>query len=395
MNRKAYTYPDGTIYKGEWEGNKRNGYGIWIRPDGTQYEGEWEDDKPNGRGVLINPDGSKYSGDWKDGKRHGRGTFTYPDGTQRVGEWSFGKFVEGKKTVAAQPSKTEECRELEESNRELQDRLEKLEDESEEHEEKRGISHSYLKKFNFIMGFLHLAQGAAMLYFALTIEQISNFRTPIRSYFLQFDPETMRLATNPEQIAEVPFAIFVSAFLLLSAFFHFIIIMPGANAVYNRDLKKGINKFRWYEYSLSSSLMIILIAMLFGVYGIGALIAIFILNASMNWFGLLMEKLNQYTEETVWSPFIFGTIAGLGPWVVIILHALGNADPAEVPLFVYAIIGSYFVFFNLFPINMILQYKKVGKWADYLYGERGYIILSLLAKSVLAWLVYFGVMQPI
>lgn len=43
---------------------------------------------------------------------------------------------------------------------------------------------------------------------------------------------------------------------------------------------------------------------------------------------------------------------------------------------------------------MILQYKKVGKWADYLYGERVYIILSLVAKSLLAWLVLFGAMQP-
>lgn len=43
---------------------------------------------------------------------------------------------------------------------------------------------------------------------------------------------------------------------------------------------------------------------------------------------------------------------------------------------------------------MVLQYLRVGKWADYLYGERGYIILSLVAKSVLAWLVFSGVMQP-
>jgi hypothetical protein len=43
---------------------------------------------------------------------------------------------------------------------------------------------------------------------------------------------------------------------------------------------------------------------------------------------------------------------------------------------------------------MILQYLKKGKWANYLYGERGYIILSLVAKSVLAWLVLFGVMSP-
>jgi hypothetical protein len=43
---------------------------------------------------------------------------------------------------------------------------------------------------------------------------------------------------------------------------------------------------------------------------------------------------------------------------------------------------------------MILQYKKVGKWADYLYGERVYIVLSLVAKSIIAWLVLFGAMQP-
>jgi hypothetical protein len=35
-----------------------------------------------------------------------------------------------------------------------------------------------------------------------------------------------------------------------------------------------------------------------------------------------------------------------------------------------------------------LQYRKVGKWADYLYGETIYIVLSLVAKSVLAWQIF-------
>ena len=266
--------------------------------------------------------------------------------------------------------------------------------ESQEKSTSSKIDFGYLKRFNLSMGLLHLIQGVLMLFFALTIDRISAFKTPIWSYFLRFDTEQMRLVTSPEKLGEVPFAIFVSFFLFMSALAHFIITMPRANSVYNRDLKKGINKFRWHEYSISSSLMIILIAMLLGVYDIGALIVIFILNASMNWFGLLMEEINQYTEKTRWSPFVFGCFAGIGPWIVIFLHALGNADPAEVPWFVYAILGTYFVFFNLFPINMVLQYKKVGKWKDYLYGERGYIVLSLVAKSVLAWLVFFGVMQP-
>ncbi len=259
---------------------------------------------------------------------------------------------------------------------------------------KNKIDFRSLRRFNLFMGVLHLIQGSLMLFFALAIETFSNFRLPIWSYFLKFDTQQMRLVTEANKLWDFPFAVFVSFFLFMSAIAHFTIVAPGSNYIYNRDLGRGINRFRWYEYSLSSSLMIILISLLFGVYDIGALIVIFILNASMNLFGLLMEEINQYKEKTDWKPFIFGCIAGIGPWIVIILYAFGNADPAQVPWFVYAIVGSYFVFFNLFPINMVLQYKKVGKWADYIYGERMYIILSLVAKSVLAWLVFAGVMQP-
>ena len=87
-------------------------------------------------------------------------------------------------------------------------------------------------------------------------------------------------------------------------------------------------------------------------------------------------------------------MAGIAPWIAILLYMFGNGNFDMVPWFVWAIVGTYFVAFNTFPINMILQYKQIGKWKDYLYGERVYIILSLAAKSFLAWLVLFGAMQP-
>jgi hypothetical protein len=256
------------------------------------------------------------------------------------------------------------------------------------------LDFSSLRKFNFTMGIFHFVQGLIMLIIALNVDKVIAFKPQIWSYFLKFDLSTMHLITNPERIFELPFGIMVSLFLFISALFHFIISSKRYNTKYNEDLKNNINEFRWYEYALSSSLMIVLIAVLFGIYDIGALILIFGLNASMNLFGLLMEKINQYTKKTDWKAFVFGSIAGLIPWIVIIMYAFGNANPTEVPWFVYAIFASYLVFFNLFPINMILQYKKIGKWSNYLYGERIYIILSLVAKSVLAWLVFFGVMQP-
>lgn len=251
-----------------------------------------------------------------------------------------------------------------------------------------------LRRFNWIMGLFHFAQGSIMLYVALTVDKFRDFPAPVLTYFLTFNDKLKILQPVTETAFKLPFGIMVAGFLFLSAFFHFLIAAPKVNDVYNRNLSNRMNPFRWYEYALSSSMMIVLIAYLFGIFELGALILIFALNATMNLFGLMMEKYNQLAPKTDWTNFVYGSIAGLVPWVVILLYAFGNSDPSQVPWFVYPIVFSYFFFFNTFPINMILQYKKVGPWKNYLYGERVYIILSLCSKSLLAWLVFAGLMQP-
>lgn len=254
-----------------------------------------------------------------------------------------------------------------------------------------------LKRFNLIMGGLHLAQGVIMLILASSvIQNIAEFKPTITQLYLSYDVNLQTLVLMSKNLFDLPFGILVAVFLFLSAIAHFLISVPF-NKIYNEDLKKGINKFRWFEYALSSSVMIVLIATLFGIFDIASLVIIFVLNASMNLFGLLMEQMNSKRlegEKINWTPFVFGSIAGLAPWVAIILYMSGNPNLDMVPWFVWAIVGTYFVAFNTFPVNMILQYKQIGKWKNYLYGEKTYIVLSLVAKSILAWLVLFGAMQP-
>jgi hypothetical protein len=43
---------------------------------------------------------------------------------------------------------------------------------------------------------------------------------------------------------------------------------------------------------------------------------------------------------------------------------------------------------------MVLQYGKVSRWKDYLVGEKTYMVLSLVAKSLLAWQVWSGTLRP-
>jgi hypothetical protein len=247
-----------------------------------------------------------------------------------------------------------------------------------------------LRRFNAAMGFLHLVQGVLMIL-------LSNETTyPIYTNFLRFDLDTISLIPDPKLAYELRFGPAVAAFLLISAIAHFILSTFGYRW-YVRNLKKGMNPARFYEYALSSSLMIVLIGMLVGLWDLGSLILIFGVNATMNLFGIMMELHNQTTLKTNWTAYIYGCIAGVIPWIVIVLYFLGSisSEGGEPPVFVYFIIPTLFVFFNIFAVNMLLQYKKVGRWKDYLFGERVYIVLSLTAKTVLAWQIFAGTLAPV
>jgi hypothetical protein len=259
-----------------------------------------------------------------------------------------------------------------------------------------------LIRFNKIMGSVHLVQGLLMMAFAFFIypnltENQTAFEIPVVGNYLEFVAGEGLVLTTTDTLFNLPFLPMTASFLLLSAIFHFIIAGPYKKK-YAQDLEKGINKLRWYEYALSSSLMIVLISALFGVRDIAVFALIALANAAMNLFGLDMELLNGGKDKsqgkTNWLPFIFGSVIGLAPWVAIALYIGVNPNLDAVPGFVWAILATYFIAFNTFPVNMWLQYKGVGKFKNYLYGERGYIILSLVAKTALTWLVLFGAFQP-
>lgn len=242
-----------------------------------------------------------------------------------------------------------------------------------------------LRRWNAGLGTLHLLQGLAMLALAGT------FSLPMTSSFLSMDTATDKLVAVPDELVRVPIAPLVAGFLFLSAIAHLSLASPALHSRYERNVSRGINPARWIEYAASSSLMIVVIAMLVGIYDVASLILIFALNATMILFGWLMELHNQSTPRTNWTAYRFGCFAGAVPWVAIAVYLIGADDP---PRFVYGIFASLFVFFNVFAINMWLRYRRIGRWRDYLFGERAYMFLSLFAKSALAWQVFAGTLQP-
>ena len=260
---------------------------------------------------------------------------------------------------------------------------------------KSPISFEGLRKLNMGAGSLHLIQGILMIALGILL----TWNRDIYTFYLKFQvipPNMFKVAPDPTvAFTEGYLGVILASFLLISAAAHFIIAFLR-NKEYNENLKKGMNPYRWYEYALSSSIMIVILATFVGVWDLWSLVMIFILNAMMIMFGYLMEKINQYPKKTDWSPYLLGCVSGLTPWIVIAAYfvaALGSSA-TKPPTFVYLTLLIYFIMFNTFSVNMVLQYKGVGKWRDYLYGERVYILLSLIAKTALAWLVFIGVFAP-
>jgi hypothetical protein len=258
---------------------------------------------------------------------------------------------------------------------------------------KSPISFAYLRRFNIGAGILHFVSGIIML--ALGFSKVYN--RDIYTFYLKFSiTPVFQVGPDPKILFTIGYVGVIAAlFPLISALAHFIIAFVK-NQTYNENLKKGMNPYRWYEYAFSSSIMIFLIATFSGVWDLWSLVMIFVLNATMIMFGYLMEKINQYTEKTDWTPFALGCVSGGIPWIAIFAYFIAAVTSVSqnVPTFVYMILFTYLVLFNIFAVNMVLQYKGIGKWKDYLYGERIYIILSFVAKSLLAWLVFVGIFAP-
>jgi len=241
-----------------------------------------------------------------------------------------------------------------------------------------------LRRWNLVVGLLHAAQATLLLLIA------SDASLPVYASWIDGPPAAAELIRGAP-LFDLPFAPAVAAFLYLAAIDHLAVASAPVRPWYERNLARGINYARWWEYSISASLMVVLIAMLAGIWELTALLPIFAVNAAMILFGLLMERGSKPGPDADWLPFWLGSLVGLAPWAAIgIQLARAQAETGSVPGFVYGIFFSLLVLFSLFAVNMWLQYRQVGRWRDYLFGERAYIILSLTAKSALAWQVYAG-----
>jgi hypothetical protein len=236
-----------------------------------------------------------------------------------------------------------------------------------------------LRRWNLGLAALHAVQAVVIVLLS------GGFAITVTSSYPQGPPGTA--APAPAALFAVGIGPAVAVFLALAALDH-LLTATLLRGVYETDLRRGINRARWIEYSLSATIMIVLIGFYFGLTAITTVVAVIGANIAMILFGWLQEQANPPgRNQTSMMAFWFGTVAGAAPWVAITINLIGAK---QVPGFVTGIFVSLLILFSTFALNQWLQYRQIGPWRSYAFGEKTYLVLSLIAKSLLAWQIFAG-----
>lgn len=204
-----------------------------------------------------------------------------------------------------------------------------------------GISYGSLRRYNLLAAALFLLQGILVLVLSNPIRGVQ----PITTNFVTKDELSSTvagqqvLAPASHHLFDLNIAYVVAAFFFISALAH-LIVASWKRKVYEADLRKGTNRARWVEYSLSASTMMVGIALLSGILDIASLLMIFALTGVMSLLGLAMELRNQGLKKADWSNYSIGVLAGIIPWLVIVIYVWSaHVYGSGVSGYVYWILG--------------------------------------------------------
>jgi Heliorhodopsin len=299
---------------------------------------------------------------------------------------------------------------------------------------------------NFATAFIHALSAIIVGAMALNIKTDST-HTTISPYLPAVCFDSFHAGSPPKFRQEIEYVVdtklylaaIVVTFFTLSACFQ---CAQGLNktAYMNRITTNGANQLRYIEYSISASLMMVAIACVLLIFDIFTHVLVFTCTFSCMILGLFADyirvlrgsllkitKVNNITvavdetstiencilhlQQLKKATHIMGWVTVFVPYCVVFfvsyfrstLHMWGcmqdtSLEIPNTPIFVHMIIFIQFLLFNAFGAvqtfqfyqetdELILDPDTTGVEALGLRTEHHFVILSLVAKSILGWLI--------
>jgi hypothetical protein len=270
-----------------------------------------------------------------------------------------------------------------------------------------------LRAFTIVTGLVHLASAIATI--VLHLDRKADINEP----YMAWPTSTQKyFAIGTKPAGQMSFLGVVSSFFFLSAVFQLVpaLITPMWKWLLALLLERNVQPLRWVEYSISASVMFMAFALLNGTFDAHKLVLFFSLSFVLMFLGLASEisgSLQRRLEESSNGKhkrnavdYFFLHVLGWVPFITlwgITFRQFANNNAAtpghRAPDFVYVLYSLMVLIMGLFGFNQLWQtvnlyYVRVEDTARQakiaLRTEYLYVLLSLTAKSVLAWVLFWG-----
>lgn len=255
--------------------------------------------------------------------------------------------------------------------------------------------------WNWVLFLIHAILGIGLLiYFKTRENDGTNIDFSLYDIDIDYDnkqdPEVCatKVVNNTTETVEY----LIVAFFLITALFHLFYATNGfGTGVYLEAVENGNNYFRWIEYSISATIMIIIINLISGVKSIDANLLATISSLVVMLQGNSVEVSLQRKDGN--KDYVIPTITGWlllgGIFFVVIrnffirlqeVNDAGFTIPSWLPAIIFPII-LWYLSFGFVQLHQII----VGSY--YRGYEYAYLFLSLTSKAFLGIYLAYGLTQ--
>jgi hypothetical protein len=253
-----------------------------------------------------------------------------------------------------------------------------------------------LRGWNTWLAVFYALEGLAILF----LSNANASMAPVVTEYLTKDTlasgvagETV-LAPAAHLLFNVNIAYVVAAFLFVAA------IVRGLAATrlrshYEKDIKTGVHCLRWVEGGVAGGLMLVALGLASGMHNLAGLVMLFSLVAAAFIAVATIVRADMLAGAKI--PLVYRTMAGLVallPFLIVLWHLVAAKlfGDGDISFYVYAAFVVTLVLFVLNTAAQGLQQAKYGKKVDRYRGEKLHMIVSFADKSLLAWLLFVGVL---
>lgn len=241
-----------------------------------------------------------------------------------------------------------------------------------------------LKVWNWVLAVLALAQGVAL--FVIGKEALFSVTTS----FTTTDALSGSQVGAQRTLYDFNMLWLVAGTLFLVALFH-LLQATLLRKRYEREVSTGVNTIRWIFVALTMAAVMKTVAYVVGITDISTILLIVVACLATGCFAMIREARTSVRRAGV----VAATLTALAPWLVILIYVIGTNKYGEGGLdsYVYYLLASTVVIISLFDMNMYMNNKKTGRWVDYLFTEKVYMLVNFALVSAVAWQVYFALLK--